>query len=1335
MRRTHIAFVAALVSAAVLAETQMLDDFETDHSLWGGAATAESATVRQGRGALRWTPNAGALERSDLHVDFERFRTLRFWLHADSATFARIQLSAGGRSLTFKIDWTGWARFDLPAWRFKGEAVPGIRLEQTEAGFEPTSLILDSLETTTEWPRIRFNENEELIDWMYWGARTRHLWTFVEKSGEGGLTAFWSWGTFWLKETAGRDTLVYERRFDTDISDSGTLEVRIANDGNGYLSIHLQIDGVWSTPVAFRKGFGRFDEIQIPLPEGARRLNVVRLDLSEPQGEVGGALGRDLKCNLHWLMLRKRGASVGDPLPGIAKITPIPLNGTLEEDGFPGGIYFGREELPRIRALFHTGVAKTLLPGILKRADGLLGTNPELFVGRYNPQSNWVMARKNKRTANLAGNARACALAFALTGEKKYADHARRALLSLCRIEEWTDGPFARFPRGWGGYGNPFTEGSVTYAAGLAFDWAYPAFTDAERTEVRNTILHKGVWWTYDRLKHSPSMLKMNQGVVFDSEIGCALIVLAALDPALEPMLRETEEWIWQGIDAYSLRDGASTEGVGYWNYTWNTAVKYLAALAQRDPERFRTRCPGNVRRSMDWLVHMKSNAEEKWRPVAVCDARGSAPRGAVAALFAKYLDSPTASWFQSWDKTPPNELAAFIWEHDTPAAKPPMLLARHFRQAGYVFLREGFEYGDFLFGLLATPRLAGHYQYDQGAFMLEAFGSYLAMDPGMISYANPIHRSLADSRLHNTLTVDGRNTVRANLKVTRFFSSLPLDVVSTDLTSAYPAATRVIRHALYLRPDHVVIADEVVLKKPGRIEWNLNSEGTLTLAGTRLLACAKNGTLIADFAEPRGITLETEEWPCGYSGLVNHHGTITVPKKTASQRFLVSLHPVRPDREDSVHVESIREGAVSGVRIRSHGLEELVLWSPGGGIAILGIATDADFAVMRRRQGTLEAVAMVGGTALSVDGQEWLRVKTPDTVSLELHSQWAAVGTRTGQPVHVPPLEARDWPVQMVRGVGDPDLAKTSSQPKTDPQTGCWYIHAASPSLVKDLIGGGGGESCDIAIEADGEDLPDGSVRGDTVPGRIRFRLGPGAAGIDQGSVAIHFDGRRLDKNEFEVATDEHAILVSVDVARILPPQARSPKFFATHRIEVLARSTGLLRKPFRATCRFSIRPKIAGSALFLSDIPEDAPTGPRLVSCFAHGGLILDKPYSGDRIRLAGADFPKGLTTHPETDGATAYAKLVYNLGKGKSKPKWFRALAGMQNDSTGSVVFIVATRKKGGAWQERVRTETIGSSSDPMPMSVDLTEADELRLTVTDAGDGISCDHAIWAMARFE
>jgi beta-galactosidase len=131
----------------------------------------------------------------------------------------------------------------------------------------------------------------------------------------------------------------------------------------------------------------------------------------------------------------------------------------------------------------------------------------------------------------------------------------------------------------------------------------------------------------------------------------------------------------------------------------------------------------------------------------------------------------------------------------------------------------------------------------------------------------------------------------------------------------------------------------------------------------------------------------------------------------------------------------------------------------------------------------------------------------------------------------------------------------------------------------------------------------------------------------------------------------------------------------------------------------------------------------------------VIRDRAYSTDRITLGGIDFPKGLTTHPEKAGGKAYAELVYDL---RAKPQSlgrFRALVGMQSTSGGSVVFEVFLRKGGGDWERVLQTDTMAAGTKPVSVDVSLAGATELKLYVTDAGDGIGSDHAVWAMARFE
>ena len=86
-------------------------------------------------------------------------------------------------------------------------------------------------------------------------------------------------------------------------------------------------------------------------------------------------------------------------------------------------------------------------------------------------------------------------------------------------------------------------------------------------------------------------------------------------------------------------------------------------------------------------------------------------------------MKCPTAAWFQSRYRAPNDLLSMFLWQHETKPEGPPTILTRHFRGVGYVFFREGFEYGDVLFALLGQPPLGGHNQHDRTSFTIEAFG------------------------------------------------------------------------------------------------------------------------------------------------------------------------------------------------------------------------------------------------------------------------------------------------------------------------------------------------------------------------------------------------------------------------------------------------------------------------------------------------------------------------------------------------------------------------------------------------------------------------------------
>jgi len=109
------------------------------------------------------------------------------------------------------------------------------------------------------------------------------------------------------------------------------------------------------------------------------------------------------------------------------------------------------------------------------------------------------------------------------------------------------------------------------------------------------------------------------------------------------------------------------------------------------------------------------------------------------------------------------------------------------------------------------------------------------------------------------------------------------------------------------------------------------------------------------------------------------------------------------------------------------------------------------------------------------------------------------------------------------------------------------------------------------------------------------------------------------------------------------------------------------------------------------------------------------------GNPLRIGGITYSRGLGMH-------APAEVRYTLGTGCDT---FTAQVGIDDevsDTTGSVIFQV--------WSGETKLYDSGvvTGADPAKaVRVNLAGRTELRLVVTDAGDGPSSDHADWAEAR--
>jgi alpha-galactosidase len=117
------------------------------------------------------------------------------------------------------------------------------------------------------------------------------------------------------------------------------------------------------------------------------------------------------------------------------------------------------------------------------------------------------------------------------------------------------------------------------------------------------------------------------------------------------------------------------------------------------------------------------------------------------------------------------------------------------------------------------------------------------------------------------------------------------------------------------------------------------------------------------------------------------------------------------------------------------------------------------------------------------------------------------------------------------------------------------------------------------------------------------------------------------------------------------------------------------------------------------------------------------VDRSVTGAPLSIAGRHFDRGLGTH-------AISTLAIELGGGTER---FTALVGVDDDAkvdAASVVFRVV-----GDGRTLWKSGVMKLGQAPQPVDVKLSGVRSLLLVVGDARDGINCDHADWADARFE
>jgi hypothetical protein len=424
------------------------------------------------------------------------------------------------------------------------------------------------------------------------------------------------------------------------------------------------------------------------------------------------------------------------------------------------------------------------------------------------------------RHLDLAAYARDLGLAYALTGESKYARDAANILRAYANaypnyLQHDKDGGKARS----GGKATAQTLDEAQWLIDLA--WSFDLVNDTlaadDRAKIANQVLRPAVANIQaNRAKLSNWQTWHNAAIAI---VGFALNDATLVNEAYY----DSENGFMTQIENGAAQDGFWWEGS--WGYHFFTLepMLYLAEMGARIG--INPYAQTNLHAMLRAPIQM-AMPNRALPPFNDDSGTSLAARAWLYEIgYARYRDPILATGLdevRAWQ--------ALLWgaEQLPPAnaraSMPSLLLPK----AGYAILRAGDQiYLAFDFG----PHGGGHGHYDKLGYVAFALDTLLAIDPGTRSYAASAHTTWDKATVaHNTVVVDEQNQVEATGRAQQFIGFPAFSVARADAGAANSTRALITR-TLALAPEYWIDVTRAASldRAPHRFDWIYHNAGTLT--------------------------------------------------------------------------------------------------------------------------------------------------------------------------------------------------------------------------------------------------------------------------------------------------------------------------------------------------------------------------------------------------------------------------------------------------------------------------------------------------------------------------
>ncbi|MBK5293159.1 MAG: DUF4962 domain-containing protein [Acidobacteriia bacterium] len=584
-------------------------------------------------------------------------------------------------------------------------------------------------------------------------------------------------------------------------------------------------------------------------------------------------------------------------------------------------LFVTAEDLPRLRQADSRK--------LIARADGIMrdGATPEPTVrgSSKDPATADHWWSNRVQTVKALQEAEVLAFAYLLTGEKKYGEAARQFTLQLAGWDP--DGP-TNFDL------NCEAAKPMLHRLARAYDWAWPMFTEAERASIRKMLLRRAEdAWKSGEVKRGAGHLNQpysSHGNRTWHKLAENAIATFGETPESERFLHYAVTKFFAAYPVWSDDDGGWHEGLSYYSGYMSKATWWM------DIARNALGIDGFQKPFFAHFGDYPLYAAPPGSPdLGFGDlAHRFSPNGwSFMHYYVGQTRNPYWMWWLNASKVPRDTgdpVLDFLWgTRAQVAAKPPDDLppSKVFWGTGVAVMNTTLVSAaeNVQVKFKSSPMGRWSHGHDpHNSFTLTVFGVPLLVNNVYRDlYGSPFHKNWVwTTRAQNGVLVNGvgqkEHSADLGGRILKAEFQDGLDYVMGDATESYEGRlTRAQRHVVFVKPDLVVIADDLEAPKPSTFQFMLHGQREFQVEDQRLVLDRGAAGVVVDYVSGRPLKLR--QWT-GYSPEPDHKYLASIKSSEPPPQWHVEASTVEPElRTQTITVMRVfRGGAVPKSQVHS---------------------------------------------------------------------------------------------------------------------------------------------------------------------------------------------------------------------------------------------------------------------------------------------------------------------------------------------------------------------------------------------------------------------------------